>query len=112
MNCFICLSCSPGTWFGKRIILRYGLLRAGIISLGVQTSMLLVATAVYRLFLENPATLSVAFAASWWGRTFAGAPVMVWVFSLVILLSRVGMWSFDMSNAQLFQQAVSALCLV
>ena len=96
----------PGTWFGKRIIRQCGLLRAGIVALAVQTGMLLVATAVYRMYLAHPAAIVMGPGASWLNATLAGAPVMVWVFSLVILLSRVGMWGFDMVNVQLFQQAV------
>jgi len=35
-----------------------------------------------------------------------GAPAWVWVFCSFIILSRIGLWMFDMAHAQILQQNV------
>ena len=37
------------------------------------------------------------------GPIIAGAPAFTWCFCLLIVLSRIGIWTFDMVNCQLFQ---------
>lgn len=109
-----------GTWVGRRLIGRFGLLRAGTQSLAIQASLLGLATAIYAVFLSGPGALADAaaqpllgpggggmvYTGASWG-VFSGLPVPVLAFALLIVLSRLGIWSFDMVNAQLFQQTVS-----
>lgn len=93
-----------GTWVGRRLIQRYGLLGAGTRALALQGAFLSVATLVYLAFLAGPLT-SLAVAGP--GASIYGVPVALVVFSAAVVGSRVGMWSYDMVNAQLFQQVVS-----
>ena len=86
-----------GTWVGRRLIQRHGLLGAGERALFIQLVFLFIATASYGLFLSTPSLLPAAFPASFG----------LGLFTAAVVLSRVGMWSFDMVNAQLFQQNVS-----
>ena len=107
-----------GTWVGRRLIGRFGLLRAGTQSLAIQAVLLGLATAIYATFLSGPRALAgaaaqpllgsggMAITGASWG-VFSGLPVPVCAFALLIVLSRLGIWSFDMVNAQLFQQTVS-----
>jgi hypothetical protein len=89
-----------GTWLGRRLIQWNGLLQAGQQALYIQCGCLAVATAAYALFLSAPVSAQVGAAA-------VAAPVGLAIFSAAVVLSRVGMWSFDMVNAQLYQQYVS-----
>lgn len=91
-----------GTWVGRKLIQRYGLLQAGKTALAIQAVMLGAATAIYAAFLSGPMPGRVAA-----GVAGAALPATVVVFAAAVLVSRVGLWSFDMVNAQLFQQTVS-----
>ena len=85
-----------GTWCGKHLIQNFGLLNAGNKSLMLLVGSLIVSLFVYQTHLTE--SISVAS-----GATFT--PLLA--FSAAIVISRVGLWSFDMVNAQLFQQNVS-----
>ena len=37
------------------------------------------------------------------GPVILGAPAFTWCFCLLIVLSRIGIWTFDMVNCQVFQ---------
>ena len=91
-----------GTWVGRRLIQRFGLLGAGQRALLIQAVFLGVATLAYTISLSAPVVADGASA-------IVATPVSIGliVFSCAVVLSRVGMWSFDMVNAQLFQQNVS-----
>jgi hypothetical protein len=90
-----------GTWFGRRIISKYGLLQSGVKALGVQVILLGLATVIYTFFLSgSPEAGLPNFPA------VAGIPVPVVAFAGLVVASRMGMWSYDMVNAQLFQQTV------
>ncbi|KAG7670516.1 putative Solute carrier family 40 member 2, chloroplastic [Nannochloris sp. 'desiccata'] len=91
-----------GTWVGRRLIQRFGLLGAGRRALLIQAVFLGVATLAYTAFLSAPVIADGASAI-----VATPASIGLIVFSCAVVLSRVGMWSFDMVNAQLFQQNVS-----
>lgn len=88
-----------GTWVGGRLIQKYGLIGAGTRALSIQMSLLTAATITYALFIGTGRYLT---APTWAGGI--SIPVLCW--AGLVLLSRIGMWSFDMVNAQLFQQRV------
>jgi iron-regulated transporter 1 len=88
-----------GTWVGGRLIQKYGLIGAGTRALSIQMTLLTAATITYALFIGTGRYLT---APTWAGGI--SAPVLCW--AGLVLLSRIGMWSFDMVNAQLFQQRV------
>ena len=91
-----------GTWVGKKLIQRHGLLDAGRRALLIQAWFLLAATIAYAASLSGPIISDAARA------TVNSAPsIGLVIFSSAVVLSRIGMWSFDMVNAQLFQQHVS-----
>jgi Ferroportin1 (FPN1) len=91
-----------GTWVGRRLIQRFGLLGAGQRALLIQAVFLGVATIAYTLFLSAPVIADGASAI-----VATPASLGLIIFSCAVVFSRVGMWSFDMVNAQLFQQNVS-----
>ena len=93
-----------GTWVGRQLIQQYGLLGAGKRALGVQCCFLGVATLIYSLTLSQslPGS-SIELANGLFGKASMG----LIAFSAAVVASRVGMWSYDMVNAQLFQQNVS-----
>lgn len=91
-----------GTWVGRRLIQHHGLLEAGRRALSIQGWFLAVATLAYAASLSGPIISDAAL-----GTANGAAPLGLIVFSAAVVLSRVGMWSFDMVNAQLFQQNVS-----
>lgn len=86
-----------GTWQGKRLIGKYGLLKAGNYSLMILVICLLLASTSYALFLTEIPLIVVESSNAW---------LPLAIFSAAIIASRVGLWSFDMVNAQLFQQYV------
>lgn len=96
-----------GTGVGRWLIQRYGLLTAGKKALSIQLFFLIIATTTFWAYLAGPLTLV--------SRTVENATMMsvgkvstpVVVFAAAVVASRIGMWSFDMVNAQLFQQMVS-----
>jgi len=91
-----------GTWVGRRLIQRFGLLGAGQRALFTQAVFLGVATLAYTISLSAPVVAEGASA-------IIATPVSIGliIFSSAVVLSRIGYWSFDMVNAQLFQQNVS-----
>jgi iron-regulated transporter 1 len=91
-----------GTWVGRRLIQRYGLLGAGQRALLIQAVFLGLATLAYAAFLSAPVIADGASAI-----VATPASIGLIIFSCAVVLSRIGMWSFDMVNAQLFQQNVS-----
>jgi iron-regulated transporter 1 len=88
-----------GTAVGRRLIQRYGLLQAGRRALAIQVVLLGAATAIYAAFLSGPMPAA--------GLAAAGPPLAVVLFSAAVVTSRAGLWSYDMVNAQMFQQTVS-----
>lgn len=97
-----------GTWFGKWMIGSLGLLRAGCSALVIQTSLLVAAAAVYASCLQPATALVVPGGGklALGGPAVHGVPLAVAAFAACVVLSRVGMWSIDMVNSQLFQQTV------
>ncbi|GAB4814211.1 hypothetical protein N2152v2_001257 [Parachlorella kessleri] len=100
-----------GTWVGKHMIQTVGLLKAGQNALMLQVLLLTAATALYFGFLSGPPQLGIsgtflagggAAAAS----TLFGIPLPVVAFAALVVLSRCGVWSYELVNAQLFQQTV------
>lgn len=93
-----------GTWVGRRLIQKLGLLGAGKRALTIQATFLGLATLIYAISLSAPLVTDASLAP---GVPGTGIPFGLIAFSLAVVCSRVGMWSFDMVNAQLFQQTVS-----
>jgi len=91
-----------GTWVGRRLIRRFGLMHAGTRALAIQGIFLFIATLTYAAFLSGPLTAVVSA-----GPSIGGVPLTLVAFSVAVVCSRVGMWSYDMVNAQMFQQTVS-----
>jgi len=88
-----------GTWYGKHLIEKHGLLKAGNHALFLLLASLGISFLMYTLFLSQGSSIhSLVY--------IGGVSVPVVVFSLGIVFSRIGLWSFDMVNAQLFQQNV------
>lgn len=75
-------------------------------------SLLTVAATIYFGFLSGPPELGVGGSLLGVGISDAcaepvfGIPLPVVAFASLIVLSRMGIWAFDMVNAQLFQQVV------
>jgi hypothetical protein len=90
-----------GTALGRRLIARHGLLGAGRRALAAQGALLGAAAAVYFAALAAP--LPAAAAADLPG----GARPAVVAFAALVVASRAAVWCLDMTNAQLFQQAVA-----
>jgi iron-regulated transporter 1 len=89
-----------GTWYGKHLIEKHGLVKAGNHALFMLLASLGISFVMYSLFLSHGAMgHSLMF-------SIGGVSAPVVIFSLGIVFSRIGLWSFDMVNAQLFQQNV------
>lgn len=93
-----------GTWVGRQLIQQYGLLGAGQRALGIQCCFLGIATLMYSLTLSGSLPTGLLESAS--GLVGKGSMGLI-AFSAAVVASRIGMWSYDMVNAQLFQQTVS-----
>lgn len=91
-----------GTAVGRWLIRNYGLLEAGKKALLIQFSCLLAATIVYFTSLSGEIVIENKMLS---GFGHFSTPVVI--FSAAVVVSRIGMWSFDMVNAQLFQQTVN-----
>lgn len=92
-----------GTFCGPYLIQRYGLVGAGMRALIMQCVLLGGATAIYAAFLSSPLPARGAF-----GLSGAAAPFGLVVFAAAVVVSRAGIWVYDMVNAQLFQTTVLA----
>ncbi len=90
-----------GTALGRRLIERHGLLGAGRRALAAQGALLGTAAAVYFAALAAPLPAAAAAAAAG-----AARPAVV-AFAALVVASRAAVWCLDMTNAQLFQQAVA-----
>ncbi|PRW39229.1 solute carrier family 40 member chloroplastic [Chlorella sorokiniana] len=113
-----CATCGfLGTIVGKRLIQSLGLLRAGAAALLIQATLLFGATVLYTTLLSVPASLGAgaaggvglllgAGAAAAWP-TVGGIALPVVLFAALVVASRIGVWSYDMVNSQLFQQTVA-----
>lgn len=110
-----CATCGfLGTLVGKRLIQTLGLLRAGAAALTIQATLLAGATALYSSFLSGPAELgpsggllALGAAAGPGWPTVGGVALPVVAFAALVVMSRIGVWSYDMVNSQLFQQTVA-----
>lgn len=85
-----------GTAVGRQLITRLGLLRAGMVATGWMLLLLSCAGLIYRTFLSAGARTVIAGGVG-------APPVATWVFCGLVVLSRPGLWAFDMVDAQLFQ---------
>ncbi|KAL4440206.1 hypothetical protein ABPG75_003207 [Micractinium tetrahymenae] len=110
-----CATCGfLGTLVGKRLIQTLGLLRAGAAALTIQATLLAAATALYSSFLSGPPELGPsggllalgAGAGPGWPMVGSVALPVV-AFAALVVMSRIGAWSYDMVNSQLFQQTVA-----
>lgn len=88
-----------GTWVGGLLIRNFGLLKAGVCALAIQGTLLVSAAVLYTYRIAPGLDFAATIGNS------IPIPVVVW--AALVLLSRIGVWSFDMVNAQLFQQTVS-----
>lgn len=101
-----------GTLVGKRLIQSLGLLRAGGTALAIHATLLCCATGLYYCFLSGPPELGPGSgglaleSASGWPM-LGGVALPVVAFATLVVMSRIGVWSFDMVNSQLFQQTVA-----
>lgn len=89
-----------GTVIGGWTIPRFGVFKTGLAAVFWQAATLTAAAAVYVCFLRDHAALVV-------GPMFFGTPAWVVVFCAFIILSRIGLWMFDMAHAQILQQNVA-----
>ena len=110
-----------GTLLGKHLISQVGVLQAGCRALLIQAGLLGAATALYATYLAAgpsaiPAAAAEAAAQQLGGGGAAGGllllggaapPLLVVAFAALVVLSRIGVWTFDMCNSQLFQQTVA-----
>lgn len=108
-----CATCGfVGTLVGKRLIQSLGLLRAGGTALAIHATLLCCATGLYYCFLSGPPELGPGSgglaleSASGWPM-LGGVALPVVAFATLVVMSRIGVWSFDMVNSQLFQQTVA-----
>jgi len=88
-----------GTVLGSYLITTAGLLRTGMIAVVWQSGTLLAAGAIFFAFLGSPGE-----AVS--GLTLWGMPAATLLFCLLVVISRAGLWMFDMAHAQILQQNV------
>ncbi len=65
--------------------------------------MLTGAALLYKAYLHMPAEALASSGGALLGGTLMGVPTAVVVFSSLIMVSRMGMWTFDMIDTQLFQ---------
>ncbi|EFN52807.1 hypothetical protein CHLNCDRAFT_138468 [Chlorella variabilis] len=114
-----CATCGfLGTLVGKRLIQTLGLLRAGAAALLIHACLLGAATVLYCTLLSGPPELGPgglgggarqllmgAGAANWPAPGGVALPVVI--FAALVVMSRIGVWSYDMVNSQLFQQTVA-----
>ena len=69
----------------------------------MQTFMLAGCALLYRACLQKPLDVLAADAPGLMAGSVWGVPIPVVLFSGLIMLSRIGMWSFEMVDTQLFQ---------
>ncbi|BDA44279.1 Solute carrier family 40 member 3, chloroplastic [Coccomyxa sp. Obi] len=94
---------------GWKLYLRQPILPASLayIMLYFNAAVLLAGAALlYKTFLHKPVDVLVSDTAGLLGGTVMGIPLAVAVFSALIMLSRIGLWSYDMVDSQLFQMAI------
>lgn len=69
--------------------------------------MLAGAALIYKAYLHMPPEVLSSPGSALLGGTTLGVPTAVVVFSSLIMVSRMGMWTFDMVDTQLFQMVTS-----
>eukprot|EP00884_Botryococcus_braunii_P013074 jgi/Botrbrau1/21768/Bobra.43_1s0158.1 len=89
-----------GTSAGRWLILRFGVVRAGIAATGWMFLLLSCAGLIYCGFLAAAPRLVG-------GATSRAVSLATCIFCGLVVLSRPGLWAFDMVDAQLFQTVVS-----
>ena len=68
--------------------------------------MLTGAALLYKAYLHMPAEALASAEGALLGGTVMGVPTAVVVFSSLIMVSRMGMWTYDMVDTQLFQMVI------
>jgi len=91
-----------GIWVGTRVIKRAGIISAGALALLSQAAMCAVAAA---LFLGYTAAGQSSSQAGW-SAAATGLPAPLLLFCVFVALSRIGLWMYDMVDAQVFQTMV------
>lgn len=70
--------------------------------------MLACAALLYKAYLHRPPEMLASSGSALLGSTVMGVPKAVVLFSSLIMVSRMGMWTYDMIDTQLFQMVTTA----
>jgi len=92
-----------GTVLGSYFIMKFGVLRAGMVAVCWQALSLSAAAAIFFMFLSSPGATAGASVGA-----MGSVPVATAAFCAFIVASRAGLWMFDMAHAQILQQSVPA----